>query len=77
MSFAVYDSKEPVEFWLSRSTSISDFITWTEDLYNVIISNSDGMNRGSESRWDRKEYLPKPIIHFKQSRPSQLTNESN
>jgi hypothetical protein len=25
------------------------------------------MNRGSESRWDRKEYLPKPIIHFKQS----------
>jgi len=39
MNLAVYDSKEPVEFWLSQSTTIMGFITWTEHLRNMIVDD--------------------------------------
>jgi len=40
VSIAVYDSKEPIEFWLSKSTTIMGFITWTEHLCNPIVDDA-------------------------------------
>ena len=39
MRIAVYDSKEPVAFWLSQSTTVKGVITQTEYLYNSILND--------------------------------------